>query len=104
MLRLPSGITSAGVHKKLERLVAAAREAHARCGDGQAYNVVMTQDWLCVVPRRHAQRDGVGANGAGMVGLVWVRDEAERAGWDAFGLSDHLVYLGLPRKQENTRP
>ncbi|KAI3555045.1 hypothetical protein CABS02_04884 [Colletotrichum abscissum] len=61
------------------------------------YNVVMAERWICVVPRRLVGRNGVGANGAGMIGLVWLRDQAERDGWDSFGLTEHLVRLGLPK-------
>ncbi|EXF74657.1 hypothetical protein CFIO01_08727 [Colletotrichum fioriniae PJ7] len=75
----------------------ASRNVKTTMGYGSDYNVVMAEDWICVVPRRLVGRDGVGANGAGMVGLVWLRDQAERNGWDSFGLTEHLVQLGVPR-------
>ncbi|KAK1638591.1 hypothetical protein BDP81DRAFT_479734 [Colletotrichum phormii] len=97
VLRLTQGVTPEQTYRSLQRLVCATRETQTTGGRGYDYNVIMAEDWICVVPRRLVGRDGVGANGAGMVGLVWLRDQAERDGWDSFGLTDHLVQLGLPR-------
>lgn len=97
VLRLPQGATSKQAYCNLARLVSASRNVKTTTGYGSDYNVVMAEDWICVVPRRLVGRDGVGANGAGMVGLVWLRDQAERSGWDSFGLTEHLVQLGVPR-------
>ncbi|KAK7440088.1 hypothetical protein Landi51_10742 [Colletotrichum acutatum] len=72
----------------------ASRDFQTTARYGSDYNVVMAEDWVCVVPRRLVGREGVGANGAGMVGLVWLRDQAERDGWNSFGLTEHLVQLG----------
>ncbi|KXH43219.1 hypothetical protein CNYM01_03194 [Colletotrichum nymphaeae SA-01] len=82
--------------KATSETVSAARDIEATNGGGKDYNVVMAEDWMCVVPRRLVGRDGVGANGAGMIGLVWLRDQAERNGWDSFGLTEHLFQLGVP--------
>ncbi|KXH47829.1 hypothetical protein CSAL01_03322 [Colletotrichum salicis] len=97
VLRLPQAVTPQQAYHSLQRLVSATRELQTTGGQGYDYNIIMAEDWICVVPRRLVGRDGVGANGAGMVGLVWLRDQAERDGWDAFGLTDHLVQLGIPR-------
>ncbi|KAI3541449.1 hypothetical protein CSPX01_07537 [Colletotrichum filicis] len=97
VLRLPQAATHEQACHSLERLVSAAREIATTYGERSDYNVIMAEDWICVVPRRLVGKDGVGANGAGMVGLVWLRDQTERDGWDSFGLTDHLVQLGVSR-------
>ncbi|KXH32297.1 hypothetical protein CSIM01_05719 [Colletotrichum simmondsii] len=97
VLRLPQAAIPEQAHHSLQRLVSATRKAQTSGGKGCDYNAIMAEDWICVVPRRLVGRDGVGANGAGMIGLVWLRDLAERDGWDSFGLTDHLVQLGVPR-------
>ncbi|KAH8421603.1 hypothetical protein JMJ77_0002808 [Colletotrichum scovillei] len=97
VLRLPQAVTTEQTYHSLERLVSAARDTQTACGMGCDYNVIMAEEWICAVPRRLVGKDGVGANGAGMVGLVWLRDQAERDGWESFGLTEHLVRLGTQR-------
>jgi ATP adenylyltransferase/5',5'''-P-1,P-4-tetraphosphate phosphorylase II len=60
------------------------------------YNVVFTQSWMMMIPRRHAGRDGVCANAAGMVGMVWVKHQEERDAWTKEGLTEFLAFLGIP--------
>lgn len=60
------------------------------------YNVVLVREWMLLVPRRHHGREGVECNAAGMMGMVWLKDEAEREGWERLGMTDHLRWLGLP--------
>lgn len=64
--------------------------------DVKAYNAAFTRDWICLIPRTHTMKDGAGANTAGMLGLVWVRDQAERDTWARLGYSRYLQYLGIP--------
>jgi len=61
-----------------------------------AHNVIMTIDWVCVIPRQHRGQDGVFANSLGMMGMVWVKDAEERAGWEKFGMTEHLSAIGYP--------
>ncbi|PNH58836.1 hypothetical protein VD0002_g8702 [Verticillium dahliae] len=96
VLRLPRGVSPEAVYERLARLVTAARAALAACCGGEALNVVLTDRWVCVIPRRRAGSGGAAANGAGMVGMVWVKDRAERDRWGAFGYTEHLAYLGVP--------
>lgn len=58
----------------------------------------LTDSWLCLIPRRHGRLDGIGTNTAGMLGLVWVRDQAEREAWDTLGRLRHLERLGIQIK------
>jgi len=61
-----------------------------------AYNMVMVRDWIMIIPRRHAARETIRANGAGMVGLVWVQDVEERNGWTRLGMTNVLTHMGIP--------
>ncbi|OAQ75159.1 ATP adenylyltransferase domain-containing protein [Purpureocillium lilacinum] len=56
----------------------------------------MTDSWLCVIPRRRAAPGSPIANGAGMMGAVWVRDPEERRMWDTLGPSAQLSQQGIP--------
>lgn len=64
-----------------------------------AYNVVATTKWICLIPRTHKARPDGGAptNGPGMLGLVWVKNQAERDEWTRLGMTEHLAYLGMPK-------
>ncbi|OAA60428.1 5-p-4-tetraphosphate phosphorylase [Niveomyces insectorum RCEF 264] len=62
-----------------------------------AYNVVCTPTWMCLIPRRRGGKRGTGAGALGMLGVLWLKDGAERAHWTALGMTDHLVWMGLPR-------
>jgi ATP adenylyltransferase/5',5'''-P-1,P-4-tetraphosphate phosphorylase II len=79
-------------HSKLLRKTRAALD-EAGATD---YNLVFTHSWMMMIPRRHAGRDGVCANAAGMVGMVWVKHQEERDAWTTKGLSEFLAYLGIP--------
>ncbi len=56
----------------------------------------MTDEWVCVIPQRCARKGIAKANSAGMLGLVWLKDQAERDAWTKFSLTEHLAYLGFP--------
>jgi ATP adenylyltransferase len=58
---------------------------------------VATKEWILLIPRTHQAHDSIApANGASMMGLVWVADQIERDQWTELGMSDHLAYLGIP--------
>lgn len=94
-----------------ERLMAEVRSAHSAhrarhpeeaqepACSAAAYNVVLTPRWMCLVPRRRGGQDGTGAGALGMLGVVWLKDARERAHWTELGLTDHLVWMGLPQEQ-----
>ncbi|MCJ1332245.1 hypothetical protein MMC10_008937 [Thelotrema lepadinum] len=60
------------------------------------HNVVMTREWMMVIPRRRAGLDGATANTAGMLGMVWVNDQAQLEGWMRLGPAKVLAELGVP--------
>jgi hypothetical protein len=52
---------------------------------------------MAMIPRTHANYEGKApTNGAGMMLMVWVTDEAEISEWLHLGVAKHLTYLGLP--------
>ncbi|EPE07526.1 ap4a phosphorylase ii [Ophiostoma piceae UAMH 11346] len=62
-----------------------------------ANNVIMTKRWMCLVPRRRGGKDGTGAGSLGMMGLLWLKSQREREHWSELGMTEHLVWMGLPR-------
>ena len=66
-----------------------------REGEHVPHNVVLVRDWMLVIPRRKARVGGVSANAAGMLGLVWVREEEELAEWRRRGACRVLRELGV---------
>ncbi|CAK7267961.1 hypothetical protein SEPCBS119000_002814 [Sporothrix epigloea] len=65
-----------------------------------ANNVIMTPDWMCLIPRRRGGKDGTGAGSLGMLGLLWLKNRQERAHWEELGMTKHLVWMGLPRHDQ----
>ena len=62
-----------------------------------ANNVIMTPEWMCMIPRRRGGKDGTGAGSLGMLGLLWLKNTKERAHWEELGMTEHLVWMGVPR-------
>lgn len=61
-----------------------------------AHNVIMDQNWMVVIPRRSSSWDGVGANAASMLGMVWVHNEETMNIWLERGPANVLARLGVP--------
>lgn len=62
-----------------------------------ANNVIMTPEWMCMIPRRRGGKDGTGAGSLGMLGMLWLKNTKERAHWEELGMTEHLVWMGVPR-------
>ncbi|EWC48380.1 hypothetical protein DRE_02149 [Drechslerella stenobrocha 248] len=88
----PSQDDIVGRHNKVVELAKAALGKD----EGAAYNIVMTKDWVMAIPRRSKGNEGVGANAAGMMGMIWVGSQEERDCWTTFGLTRYLQTLGVP--------
>lgn len=63
------------------------------------HNVVLVKEWMLVIPRRKSNVNGVSANGAGMLGMVWVTDEAKLEQWKSLGPRWTLSQLGVAQDQ-----
>lgn len=59
------------------------------------HNVLLVKEWLLVIPRRRAEVDGASANGAGMMGMVWIADEERLQRWKVLGPAWVLSQLGF---------
>jgi sulfate adenylyltransferase (ADP) / ATP adenylyltransferase len=97
-MRFPPHSTASHLLVRYQRLLEKTTEVLGDVSAKIAYNVVIKRPWILLIPRTHARsRDGRAAtNGAGLLGLVWVADQAERDDWTRVGMSDHLAYLGTP--------
>lgn len=97
-LRLPTDSTTEHVYTAYNRLLQLSRKAlKEAAGDSMDYNVVMTNEWVAVIPRRTAGPNGpFGANAAGMLGMVSVPDQREREWWAELGYTKYLKQLGIP--------
>jgi ATP adenylyltransferase/5',5'''-P-1,P-4-tetraphosphate phosphorylase II len=79
-------------------LLEQVRRAHQEAGSGDDHNVIITVDWICLIPRRHNGLErGASANASAVLGLVWVMSEEERNVWSSTGPIEHLKYVGIPR-------
>jgi len=98
-LALARGAGAEVVLATYQRLLREVRWFQRKEGGGEAYNVVMTRGWMCLLPRRRGGRGAIGTNGIGMLGVVWVADREERDMWTELGMEQHLVYMGYPRQE-----
>jgi ATP adenylyltransferase/5',5'''-P-1,P-4-tetraphosphate phosphorylase II len=88
-----------------ERLVLVYGELLGRCrevlgleeGEMCPHNVVLWDDWIVVIPRRKGVWEGASANTGGMMGSVWVPDQAEVDKWLQLGCANVLRTLGVPQ-------
>jgi ATP adenylyltransferase/5',5'''-P-1,P-4-tetraphosphate phosphorylase II len=61
------------------------------------HNVVLWKDAIIVIPRRKGVWEGASANTGGMMGSVWVPNEAGMDKWTRLGCANVLRELGVPR-------
>lgn len=61
------------------------------------HNVVLWKNYIIVIPRRAGIWKGASANTGGMMGSVWVPDQAEMDKWLELGCANVLRGLGVPR-------
>ncbi len=87
-----------------DRFEAAAARAGVRrvdAADGprqsMPYNLLVTRDWLLVVPRAREHAEGISINALGFAGSLFVRDAAALARLRAMGPMRALATVGVPR-------
>ncbi|EPS40878.1 hypothetical protein H072_5248 [Dactylellina haptotyla CBS 200.50] len=95
ILALPKKPSIEDIVTRYQKVIKSAKAALGGI-EGAAYNIAMTKDWIMAIPRRSKGAEGVGANTAGMLGMVWIGSQKERESWTAFGLSKYLQTLGMP--------
>ncbi|KAF4963142.1 hypothetical protein FSARC_8818 [Fusarium sarcochroum] len=100
VLRLPDDPKPDDLYKEYQRLLMESVKNKGATSFGLDYNVAMTKEWLCLIPRRHGRKNNAGANAgantAGMLGIIWVASQEERDTWDELGMTRYLTYLGVP--------
>jgi ATP adenylyltransferase len=80
------------------RLLANTREAlKLTPGVVSPHNVILTQEWLMLIPRQSNDFHGITSNGAGMIGSVWLQNEAQLDKWIQFGPKNVLSHLGIAK-------
>jgi ATP adenylyltransferase/5',5'''-P-1,P-4-tetraphosphate phosphorylase II len=87
------------ISSRYQRALQRTRDVLKEPGKAVAHNVVMVKEWIIVIPRTSKGVDGCGANGLGMMGMVWVKDQEERDCWTKFGPSKYLIQLGIPNDE-----
>ncbi|RDW70421.1 hypothetical protein BP5796_08818 [Coleophoma crateriformis] len=93
---LEAGITVSPLKSKYEQLMTAMNTACKPKDRALDYNLILVKRWMAVIPRTHASLDGKGhTNSAGMMGWIWVKDDAEMEFWMNLGVAKHLTYLGV---------
>jgi ATP adenylyltransferase/5',5'''-P-1,P-4-tetraphosphate phosphorylase II len=60
------------------------------------HNVVIWDGCLIVIPRRKGAIEGASANTGGMMGSVWVTEQAQVDEWERLGFAHVLRELGVP--------
>ena len=96
ILAIPAYASAEEVFAIYGKLLAEMRPLMKREGM-EDYNVILVKEWMLLIPRRHHGREGVECNAVGMMGMVWLKSEAEREGWERLGMTEHLQWLGFPR-------
>ncbi|KEF53446.1 uncharacterized protein A1O9_10421 [Exophiala aquamarina CBS 119918] len=97
VLRLPPHANAAAVIDAHRRLLQEVRQIQQQAGSGPAHNVIITKDWICLIPRRHSGFErGVGINSAGVLGLAWAVNEDEKMAWLSIGAAELLRFVGIP--------
>ncbi|KLU82370.1 hypothetical protein MAPG_01442 [Magnaporthiopsis poae ATCC 64411] len=83
--------------KLLDRVEAASSFRWDGPGTSCPHNLVMTQHWMAVIPRRRAVWEGLSTNALGMLGLVGVASREEADKWIRVGPLEVLGQFGIPR-------
>jgi ATP adenylyltransferase/5',5'''-P-1,P-4-tetraphosphate phosphorylase II len=65
--------------------------------DGAAHNVVLTKDWIIVIPRSKAGVGKIIANAYAMMGVVWANSDAQMEEWKSYGPVEVLREIGMPK-------
>jgi ATP adenylyltransferase/5',5'''-P-1,P-4-tetraphosphate phosphorylase II len=60
------------------------------------HNLLMTEDWMLVIPRRKGRKGILSANAAAMAGMVWATGELEVRQWVEQGPIKLLCEFGVP--------
>lgn len=97
VLRLPPNASIEALIERYKRLLEETQQALQRHGSGTAHNVIISKEWICLVPRRQSGfENGVGVNAGGVTSCAVVTNEKERATWKTYGPVEYLKLVGIP--------
>ncbi|KAK0705632.1 hypothetical protein B0H67DRAFT_388268 [Lasiosphaeris hirsuta] len=85
-----------GLLGRAERALEAGGEGEVEEGRAVPHNVLLTRDWMAVIPRRKPGVRGANANAPAMLGMVWLADEEVLGRWLGIGPSVVLADVGVP--------
>ncbi|KAH8763495.1 ATP adenylyltransferase-domain-containing protein [Hyaloscypha sp. PMI_1271] len=87
LLPSPSAAQLIGIYKSLVE--------QARVKEAAGHNVLLTKDWMLVIPRTKGRKGILSANAAAMAGMVWVTGEEEVRQWVEAGPMKLLCEFGV---------
>jgi sulfate adenylyltransferase (ADP) / ATP adenylyltransferase len=107
ILRLPEGANADDAVEAHGKLLARMREViisreRWRSPDGKSdlpHNVLLTKDWVCIIPRQHSRLDHSSiTNAMGMVGVFWITHPAQIEDYTRIWgpLDAHMAAIGYP--------
>lgn len=80
------------------KLLADAREALNLASSAICpHNAILTRTWLMVIPRGSKDFHGLTSNAPGMIGSVWLQNEAQLEKWTQLGPANVLSHLGIAK-------
>jgi ATP adenylyltransferase/5',5'''-P-1,P-4-tetraphosphate phosphorylase II len=87
LLPSPSAAQLVGIYKSLVE--------QAKVQEAAGHNVLLTEDWMLVIPRTKGRKGILSANAAAMAGMVWVTGEEEVRQWVEAGPMKLLCEFGV---------
>jgi ATP adenylyltransferase/5',5'''-P-1,P-4-tetraphosphate phosphorylase II len=100
MRRFEDGYDVEAVRKVYEEMLGKCRKALGLSAmEFCPHNVVLWDGWIVVIPRNKGMWEGASANTGGMLGSVWVPDQAEVDKWLRVGCASVLRELGVPSQK-----
>jgi len=84
-----------------EELVRQARAGEGLYDDDSHFphNVIITRDWILVIPRSASGHDGVSMNAAGFLGMCWGPTQVFADRWAAVGPLIAMAGCGVPARK-----
>jgi sulfate adenylyltransferase (ADP) / ATP adenylyltransferase len=107
ILKLPESASADDAVEAHRKLLARMREViisreRWRSPDGKSdlpHNVLLTKDWVCIIPRQHSRIDhSMITNAMGMVGVFWITHPSQIEDYtNIWGpLDEHMATIGYP--------
>jgi ATP adenylyltransferase/5',5'''-P-1,P-4-tetraphosphate phosphorylase II len=100
MHRFPQGYDVSTIQKAYSEMLGQCRRAlDLSESDFCPHNVLLWEDWIVLIPRNKGVWEGASANTGGMLGSVWVPDQAGVDKWLRNGCANVLREFGVPSQK-----